>query len=94
MYRRTMADTPGMHFKLDEKRDHTFWMHNTCIPLDMVFVDDGSFCAGSGSAGPVLQATIVSVTSDDDRRTSEGRMMARVSSITSRRRGSSSSGPA
>jgi uncharacterized membrane protein (UPF0127 family) len=38
MYRRELADGDGMLFVFDEESDHAFWMKNTFIPLDMIFV--------------------------------------------------------
>jgi hypothetical protein len=46
MYRMTMPEDHGMLFRLDERRDHTFWMHNTCMALDMMFVDDDGMIVG------------------------------------------------
>jgi uncharacterized membrane protein (UPF0127 family) len=41
MYRRELPDGTGMLFVFDEESDHAFWMKNTFIPLDMVFIARG-----------------------------------------------------
>lgn len=58
MYRRSMGDDHGMLFRLDGRRDHTFWMHNTCIALDMLFVDDDGVIVGIvEGAAPLTEST-------------------------------------
>ena len=53
MYRQKMADDHAMLFRMD-RREHTFWMKNTCIPLDMLFVDDDGLVVGIVENVPTL----------------------------------------
>ena len=39
MYRDTLAENQGMLFLFDEEAIRSFWMKNTVLPLDMIFVN-------------------------------------------------------
>ena len=46
MFRRELPDDRGMVFVFDEEGEHPFWMKDTLIPLDMIFVDAGGRVTG------------------------------------------------
>jgi uncharacterized membrane protein (UPF0127 family) len=54
MYRKALADDKGMLFVWTAPSVQTFWMHNTCIPLDMLFIDREGFVAGIVENAPTL----------------------------------------
>ncbi len=40
MYRKAMPDSCGMLFIFDEMQPLDFWMKNTALPLDIIYIDD------------------------------------------------------
>lgn len=40
MYRTRMPKDRGMVFVSSQRREQSFWTHNTCIPLDLLFIDE------------------------------------------------------
>jgi uncharacterized membrane protein (UPF0127 family) len=54
MFRKRMAEDRGMLFVWKQQSIHTFWMHNTCIPLDMMFIDRDGFVTGIVENAPTL----------------------------------------
>lgn len=62
MFRKAMARDHGMIFPMSPPRPASFWMKNTLIPLDMVFIrQDGTIASIAARATPLSLATVDSV---------------------------------
>lgn len=58
MYRKAMPRNIGMDFPLAEPRRATFWMENTDLPLDLVFVGPDGRVVSIGNGVPYSRAMI------------------------------------
>ena len=59
MNRRSLAADAGMLFPFDPPRPASFWMRNTLIPLDMIFIrPDGSIVRIAANAVPMSEEQI------------------------------------
>ena len=53
MYRRSLAPDEGMIFPYDPPQPVSFWMHNTLIPLDIIYVRPNGTIAKITTAKPL-----------------------------------------
>jgi uncharacterized membrane protein (UPF0127 family) len=61
MFRREMADEHGMLFDFGAEEPASFWMANTYIPLDMIFIkSDGTIESIAERATPLSQRSVTS----------------------------------
>lgn len=64
MYRKHLAPDAGMLFIFEGEEHHTFWMHNTLIPLDMIFIKADWTVLGVVENATPLTDTLRSVPGD------------------------------
>jgi uncharacterized membrane protein (UPF0127 family) len=61
MYRRELADGKGMLFDMGEERPAVFWMNNTYVSLDMIFIlANGSIARIAENTTPLSEARVYS----------------------------------
>jgi uncharacterized protein len=60
MYRRTMPRDVGMLFPFPEPRRASFWMMNTYLPLDIIFISPQGRVLNVGEGVPLSEATVES----------------------------------
>jgi uncharacterized membrane protein (UPF0127 family) len=54
MYRTSMPENAGMLFSWQDERVRSFWMHNTCIPLDLLYITKDGTISGILEQVPTL----------------------------------------
>ena len=61
MFRKSVAPNEGMLFDFVNEDEHSFWMKNTLIPLDMLFIKkDGTIARIAAMAKPLSEDSIPS----------------------------------
>ena len=62
MNRPSMGPDRGMLFEFEDERDRSFWMHNTYIPLDIIYIDHtGKIVSIAANATPFSETPIPSM---------------------------------
>lgn len=59
MYRKALAADAGMIFVFDAEKRHAFWMANTLLPLDMLFIST------DGRVAAIVERAPLGLESDD-----------------------------
>jgi uncharacterized membrane protein (UPF0127 family) len=57
MYRVEMPEDQGMIFSWEDEAERSFWMHDTCIPLDMLYIGRDSVIQGVLEQVPAMDET-------------------------------------
>lgn len=60
MWRESMPEGHGMLFVFADSRPRSFWMKNTPLPLDIVYIDDGRIVSIAASTTPYSTGPIPS----------------------------------
>jgi uncharacterized protein len=59
MFRQSLPPDGGMLFPMDPPRTASFWMRNTVIPLDMIFIrDDGTIARIAAETTPYSEVPV------------------------------------
>ncbi len=61
MGRKSLAPDRGMLFDFQEEREQSFWMKNTLIPLDIIYIaEDGTIVSIAAMTTPMSEQSIPS----------------------------------
>ncbi|MGE0280236.1 MAG: DUF192 domain-containing protein [Rhizobiaceae bacterium] len=58
MYRNFLPENQGMLFIFEQTQQVGFWMKDTPLPLDLIFIDEGGRVAGIREGKPLSEALI------------------------------------